>query len=368
MGFIRFLRQSGAGLAFAAVLGLLGCVDPEEGSGGATSGTALYAFDTADAATTRLLIWDNLTALHEADTPPATTRTLTSDQFAKVKNLAWGGLVLDPNGNRLWLVGEAGEVVRVERIRQQSGAIPTTEAVQFNLGNSSDRLNGGKFQQAALDPSTGVLYVMESNDSEARVWILANPLAQAEGTTVTPPQTISVSGDKAGTGLAAGGGALYAFFANGSTVQDGTETRNGARLRKGSANAFQSLLVGPATGLAIHGSLALDTSNNRIYVARHNQASSASGPPISVFTPSQFGLTVNQAPDKGTLGSASLNEIRVLAHPGSKDWLAVLDMSADAPVNRLTLLKGASGATPSVKTHTLGTGVKLKGVALDGNA
>ncbi len=368
----RFLRRSGACLALALSMAFLGgCVDPEQGGGGATGGTALYAFDTADSATSRVLIWDNLPAAFEGDALPATSRTISSDQFAKVKNLAWGGLMMDATGNRLWLVGEAGDVVHVERIRQQTGSIPTSEVVSFKLGNSSDRLNNGKFSQSALDSASGTLYVMETNDSEARIWVVSNPLSYRDGETVTQPTRIGASGDKAGTGLAAAGGAVYAFFNEGNQIQFSTETFSGPRLRSGTSVGFPAgnVLIGGNTRLFRYGSLALDTSNNRIYVASHNQDASQSGAPISVFTFGQFGSNPNQAPDRGTLGTPSMNAIRVLAHPGNKDWLAALDsLSGEAPTNVIRLFKGPSGSSLQVKIFTLGAAVKLKGVALDGNA
>lgn len=368
----RLLRWSGASLALGLALALLGgCVDPEQGAGGATGGTALYAFDTAEAATNRVLIWDNLSTAFEGDALPANTRTISSDQFGKVKNLAWGGLMMDSVGNRLWMVGEGGDVVHVERIRQQSGSIPTAEVVSFTLGNSSERLNNGKFSQSALDSTTGTLYVMETSDSEARVWVVTNPLRYRDGDTVTQPTRISVSGDKAGSGLAAAGGAVYAFFNEGNQVQFSTETYSGPRLRNGSSSGFSAgnVLIGGSTRLFRYGSLALDTSNNRIYVAAHNQDANQSGPPISVFTFGQFGSNPNQAPDRGTLGTPSMNALRLLAHPGNKDWLAALEsLSGEAPTNVLRIFKGPSGSAPEIKIYTLGTGVKLKGAALDGNA
>lgn len=377
MRFNRLLRWSGVSLALPLLVSLflgclsLGCVDPADAGGGATAGTTLYAFDTADAATNRVLIWDNVSTLYDADAVTATTRTISSDQFAKVKNLAWGGLAMDSSGNRLWLVGEGGDVVRVDRIRQQTGAIPSTEAIHFTLGNSGDRLSGGKFSQSALDPVSGTLYVMETNDTEARVWAVAGAQFYNDGAVVSTASKLSVQGDKGGTGLAAGGGALFAFFKDGSQVQFSTEIYNGARLRSGGANGFTAtnVLIGGNAKLGIYGSLALDTSNNRLYFARHNQDAVSSEAPINVFTFGQFGSNPNQAPDKGTLGTAALNNLRVLAHPGNKDWLVALDATtSEAPTNFLRIFKNPSQTGSTVKTYTLGTGVKLKGIALDGSA
>ena len=248
----RLLRWSGVCLALSLMLGVFsGCVDPGQAGGGSTSGTALYAFDAADGSTNRVLVWDNLSNFYDSDTLLATTRTISSDQFAKVKNLAWGGLAVDGSGNRLWMVGEAGDVVHVERIRQQTGAILTAEAVHFTLGNSSDRLPSGKFSQSALDPVTGTLYVMETSDSEARIWVVSSPAFLPDGFVVSPGTKISVQGDKGGTGLAASGGQVYAFFVDGNQIQFSTETFTGARLRRGEASGFLSsnVLIGSNTAL-----------------------------------------------------------------------------------------------------------------------
>jgi len=369
----RFLRPSAVSAALFALLALLpGCVDPNE-AGGATAGTALYAFDTADAATRRVLIWDNLTEFFDATETPANSRTISSAQFDKVKNLAWGGLVVDGNGNRLWMVSETGDVVRVERLHNQTGAIPTSEALHFKLGaSSSDRLSNGKFSQAAVDPSSGTLYVMETSDSEARIWVVTSPHLLPDGFQVPSGTLLRAPGDKIGTGLAVGSGTVYAYFQDGNQVVVSlTETYNGARLRAGNANGFQNqnVLIGGNARLGKYGSLAVDTGNNRLYFARHNQDAQSTEAPISVFTFGQFGSNPNQAPEKGTLGTADLNNLRVLAHPGNKDWLAALDSaSGEAPTNVIRLFKNPSQTVPQLKSRTLGATVKLKGIALDGNA
>jgi hypothetical protein len=185
-------------------------------------------------------------------------------------------------------------------------------------------------------------------------------------------------GDKVGGGLAVAGGTVYAFFQDGNQVVVSlTETYNGPRLRSGRDNGFPilSVLIGGSTSLGTsdrpgkYGSLAVDTDNNRLYFARHNQDAQSTEAPISVFTFSQFGSNPNQAPEKGTLGTTDLNNLRVLAHPGKKDWLAALDSAGgESPTSVIRLFKNPSRSAPQIKSRTLDATVKLKGIALDGNA
>ena len=147
-------------------------------------------------------------------------------------------------------------MVRVERVRNQSGTLSSTnDIVSFSLGSgSADRLSGGKFGQASVDPSSGTLYVTESNDSESRVWVVASPQNYGLNDVVTR-QSIGMPGDKLGTGVAAWQGAVYAYFGDGNSVVAPDQTQyTGARLRKGNSSGFLTStfypLIGPATLLA----------------------------------------------------------------------------------------------------------------------
>ena len=178
----------GALLAIA-VLGLA-CVDKP--GGGSTGGTVLYAYDST---ANQILEWD-ANAFFDTDSP-AILKTVGSNVFAtKIQTLAWGGLCLDPTSNRLYLVNETtGDVVRVNNIRNLSGTIPSTSSdspTTFTLGaSSSDRLSGGKFGQASVDPGTGTLYVSERNSSDTRIWVVAN--AVSGGSCLAPARKSSTS-------------------------------------------------------------------------------------------------------------------------------------------------------------------------------
>lgn len=358
------LSLAGALLAIA-FLGLA-CVDVP--GGGTTGSTVLYAYDNNNH---QLIGWDAST-FYDSDSP-ITLKTVSSTVFTnQMGNLSWGGLCLDSSNNRLYLVNETtGDVVRVNNIRGQNGTIPATSfdvVATFTLGASSnERLSGGKFGQAAVDPGTGTLYVSESNASETRIWVVANAANLAQDSTVAASNTVKVTGDKTCTGVAAGRSLLYAYFDSGSGI--GPDQIDGPRLRKGDSTGFPfdtSVAVGPNTTLGKYGTLALDLGNNFLFVARHNMDSLTSGNPVLAFSIGNFnGGIYNQAPDF-TLGTAAdQGSIRVLAHPGNKEWLAALNSSGENPANVIHIWKLPRDKS-AAKIKNI-TSALFKGIAFDGN-
>ena len=361
------------GASLALLLPLASCVDPNDAGGGSTSGTALYVFDASDTTTAgRIRVWNDANTLY-ANPLASPDRTLSGTLLDKVATLGWGGMCLDSSANRLFLVSESGDVVRVERIRNQSGTLSsTTDIVTFSLGSgSTDRLPSGRFGQAAIDSGTDTLYVTETNDSESRVWVVTNPELYGLNGVVTR-QTIQVAGDTHGTGVAAWQGSVYAYFGSGNSVISPDLTQfNGPRLRRGNSAGFgiSSIypLIGSSTLLANYGALAFDSGNNQLYLARHLTDASASGAPILVYTLGQFTTGLNQAPAK-TLGSGSDFDnlsLRILSHGGSKDWLAAGTSTAGLAGNRLYLWKNPLSAT-TPRTINL-SGAAIRGLAFDGN-
>lgn len=357
------LSLAGALLAIA-FLGLA-CVDVP--GGGTTGGTVLYAYDNN---AHQLIEWDT-SAFYDTDSP-TTLKIVSSTVFTnKMGNLSWGGLCLDSSNNILYLVNETtGDVVRVTNIRNQSGTIPSPSqyVATFTLGTSNDRLSSGKFGQAAIDPATGTLFVTEKNESDTRIWVVAGAGAIPDQSTVQPT-SITVSGDKECTGIAAGsGGQVFAFFNTGNAV--GTiDQINGPRLRKGTSGGFStntSVLVGANTTLGKYGTLALDSGNNLLFVARHNVDASASAVPVLAFSIGKFnGGGYDQAPDF-TLGTAAdQGSIRVLAHPGNKEWLAALTSSGETPAGEIHLWKLPRDKSAAKIKHI--TSALIKGIAFDGN-
>ena len=265
------LSLIGALLAIA----LLGqaCVDAP--GGGTTSGTVLYAYDNT---AHKIIGWDANT-FYDSDNPTA-LKTVTSTVLTnKMVNLSWGGLCHDSSSDRLFLVNETtGDVVRVNRMRNQSGEIPSTslDVATFTLGTSSDRLPSGRFGQAAIDPATGTLYVTEKNEGDTRIWVVAGAGVILDKTTVQLT-SLTVPGDKDCTGVAAGmSGQVFAYFNSGNAI--GFDQVIGPRLRKGTSAGFfpnASVLIGTNTMLGKYGSLALDNANTLVFLARHNQDSSA---------------------------------------------------------------------------------------------
>ncbi len=363
-----YMSLTGALLAIALVG--LACVDKP--GGGTTSGTVLYAYDSTSTAK-QIIEWD-ADAFFTSESPTilkTVSSSVISDKIGQ--NLAWGGLCLDPTSNRIYLVNEAtGDVVRVNNIRNQSGTISSTspDVATFTLGSSSDRLSSGKFGQAALDTATGTLYVTEKNDSDTRIWVVSGASGIAGGTTVQP-NLLKVSGDKNCSGVAAGlNGQVFAYFDSGNLI--GADQISGPRLRKGSSSAFPfdaAVLVGSNTTLGKYGTLALDTGNNLLFVARHNTDASTTGAPVLAFSIGKLnGGGYNQAPDFTLkLGTAvDQSDLRVLAHPGTKEWLAALTSTGETANNKIHIWKLPRDLTSVVSTKVISNSL-FKGIAFDGN-
>lgn len=354
----RFL----SGLAASFLLLASGCKDPGSASGG-TAGVALYSFDTTSS---KVFVWTDLNALYDSTTPPAPTYQISSSLLNKVTNLAWGGLCLDSQRGILYLVSDTGDIVRVSRIRSQTGTLPTVDVVSFRL-SSSDRLTNGKFGQASLDGQSDSLYITETGDNGTRIWGVASASNQFQDASVAL-QALQMSGDKGGTGVAAAAGVVYAFLADGNPV--GMDALTGPRLRKGNASAFDAsqVILGNLTTLGIYGALALDTGNGYLFVARHNTDAASTAAPIQVFRTGQFGQSYNQAPSF-TLGSAkSQPDLRVLSHPGTKDWLVGLRGQGTVGYGTLFIWKAPLGGTDAKAITVTPSGSIIKGVAVDGNA
>lgn len=357
----RFLT----GLAAALLLLATGCKDPLAGTGG-TSGAALYAYDSTSSA---LFVWSDLSTLYASTSATAApTRQITSSVFSsKISTLAWGGLCLDSQNAYLYLVSESGNIVRVRNIRSQSGTVASADVVSFSLSNTG-RLSGSTFGQAGLDAQNNILYVTENSSSGTQIWVVTNASSQAQDASISL-QALQVTGDSGGTGVAAGAGSVYAFMLDGSTV--GTVvTYSGARLRKGTASAFldANTLIGSSTLIGKYGSLALDTGNGYLFVARHNTDAGASTAPIQVFTTGQFGQAYNQAPTL-SLGSASAQaDLRVIAHAGTKDWLVGLRGNGSTSYGTVYVWQQPRGGVAAKVVAVSPTTALLRGVAVDGNA
>jgi len=355
----RFLRGL---LACALLLPALACVDAVNGSGG-TTGVALYAFDSS---TSTVMAWNDLGALYDASTTPAPDRTISSNLLSKVTSLGWGGMCLDSQRNLLYLTSDSGTIVRINQVRTQTGTVPNTDIVSFTLA-STDRLTNGKFGEASLDMQNDTLYVTENGDNGTRIWVVTNASTQIQDNSI-PLQALQASGDSGGTGVAAGAGSVYAYLQDGNPV--GPDVLTGPRLRRGNLSAFDAsgVILGSTTGLGKYGSLALDTANSYLYVARHNTDSGGTGAPVEVFRTGQFGLTYNQAPAY-TVGSATDQaDLRVIAHPGTKDWLAGLRGSGTTGYPTLFLWKAPLGGTAAKAVTVAPATTVLRGVAMDGNA
>lgn len=361
---VRFLVA-----ALAAVLALA-CVDPKN-AGGDTGDTALYvhSFETGQG---KIYVFGNVAGLFSSNTSPAVpSRTITSDLLDQT--LAWGGLVLDSSGNRLYVVGDSGRVVRIDHLRSQDGVPTSQDILAFELGSSSsDRLSGGKFGQAAYDSSSGTLYVTEANDTETRIWSVSHPENFIGEAKIPYAGPTVPSGDKACTGVAVGDGSVYAYFNDGSNLISGPDTYSGPRIRRADSGAFISndkVVIGPAATLGLYGSLAYDTGNTVLFMARHNNAASATGKPILTFKPGKFTTgSFNQAPSGSFGDPATQGNLRVIAHPGNRDWLAGLTSNtANVGNATLWLWQNPAGTSPAAVQRLVPGAGECRGIALDGN-
>lgn len=317
----------------------VGCIKGDGGTSGGVDGTRLYLFD---AAAPQILVWKDLDATYGAATTPGADLTLTSSAFTRSQPLAWGGMAVDPQRNRLYLLYQDGTILRIDQLRLQSGTVQSNDLVLFTL-DSSQRLSGSVFGQLALDTQSDVLYACEKGTSgTSRVWAVSQPdLYPNSGT--APFAT--VADDESGTGFvgaAAGHGSVYAYFAGGNQVISGTTTFNGPRLRKGASSAFDpsKVIIGDQTGLdqSTTGVLALDTANNLLYAGLDTGSSSGASPtggaPVVAFQTGQFGLSANQKPTFW-LGDSTTGSIQSLAHAGTKAWLVGLQGSKSAGIQTI---------------------------------
>ncbi len=348
------------GLVASLVLLLTACKDP----GAITAGSALYTFDCTS---NQVFIWTDLDTLYDHPANPPTYQ-LSASLFSQVTNLAWGGVCFDINRGILYLVSDTGSIVRVSSIRTQTGTVPSAQVVSFSLSNTG-RLTPSTFGQASLDAANDTLYITENGGSSTQIWVVTNASAQAQSASLAL-QSLQVSGDSGGTGVAAASGVVYAFLQDGGPV--GLDAWTGPRLRQGTSGAFPAdgskVIIGNNTGLGIYGALALDTGDGYLFAARHNVDSGGAAQPIQVFTTGQFNSGINATPYK-TLGSATdQSSLRVISHPGNKDWL--VGLLGEGPVGYSTIVLWTTpwGGTAAVSVTGAPAGSVLKGLAVDGNA
>ena len=160
-------------------------------------------------------------------------------------------------------------------------------------------------------------------------------------------------------------------MANGGPV--GINYLTGPRIRKGTAAGFDPssnlTLVSTQSPqiLGIYGSLAFDTGDGLVFAARHNTDSGITSQPIAIFTTGQFSAGPYQAPNAQLGSAAAQPNLRVIAHPGIKDWLVGLPGQGSTGYNTIFLWRSPTGGTDAVAV-TAPAGSVLKGLAVDGNA
>ncbi len=345
----------------------IGCIR-EEIPSAQTRQTSLYLFDSTS---NQILAYNDLDSLYNASIIPIATKILSNSNLSQVTNLAWGGMTLDTQADQLYLISESGTITRINRIREQTGLINSTDLTIFTL-DSGQRLFNSKFSQASIDPVTHTLYVAENGENLCRIWVIPNAGTRLQNETITL-NALQVSNDSGGRSIVANNGTIYAYADGGSSVLIGTDLVIGPRLRKGSSSGFQNVnqLIGSSTQLGTYGSLALDTANNIIFVGLHLQDGNRSinQSPVLAFDSGIFGLGYNQPP-KFTLGDSSLQrQLRVLAHGGNKAWLIALVGSGSIGNNTITIWMAPQSGSVHKTLVIPGTPSRIfKGLALDGNA
>lgn len=373
-------------LSAALLFGALGCVDHNP------TGTTLYVYDGASQS---VQVWADVNTVLSATTVAAPDRTIQSSLLSGVR-LAWGGLAVDTNTNRLYLVSETGTVYVITQASTQKGTISsTTDITTFSLGNISDHFASGAFGQAAVDQGNNILYVMETSldGSTTRVWYAPGASTILNQAVVPVAQAFNVSGDTWGTGLAAvPGGSVIGLFGGGNTIYQaptGT-TYTGPRMWLGKNGAFpltsggyilsnSNVIIGNGniSGFAStinYGSLAYDSQRTALY------AFGQGSPAVAVFNLSQFtsGGSYNQTPAR-TLGdpSASLANLRIISHPANGDWLlganfttAPSTTSTGTGGSALLIWKtpsgGGSAVSVTLPTPTSGSAPEIRGMTIGG--
>jgi hypothetical protein len=114
----------------------------------------------------------------------------------------------------------------------------------------------------------------------------------------------------------------------------------------------------------MYGCLAYDTANDRLYIARHTTDSGLSGNPLLMFKPAAFSPGLEVAPE-ATFGGP--NDLRVIAHAGSSDWLVGAESSDDVNgTNTLWIWKDLSTGVDTHNYINLPTNIAIYGLAVNG--
>jgi len=144
--------------SLASLLGALGFTDDHPGEG-------LYAFDNQSRT---VLVWRDADTVYQAakdgHDAPRPDRTLKGSMLRDI-SLGWGGLAMDDNRNKLYLVSENGKVSVIHSPSTRNGELSgTSQITTFNLGASGDRYGSGSvFGQAANGGRGGdILYLWKA--------------------------------------------------------------------------------------------------------------------------------------------------------------------------------------------------------------
>lgn len=346
--------QCGFHAAMTALLIGMGCTKD-------SSSITLYVFDGASST---IKAWDDLEKIYDAGALPEPSRIIQSGALSSVKDLAWGGMVVDPYGNRIFLVAKNGALVRIDRIRSQNGDVPKADTTGFTLNSD---MGGSNFGQAALD-NVGTLYIPESTNNSVKLWILQNA-----GTLISAPTEkkyiTTVEGDKLCNSAACQGSAVFAYFGQGNEIEPLNTKFYGARVRMSSGGSFiqnqNTLINQDPEKFGTIGSLAMDTANNYLFIC-HRNGDTEDNPtltPIVAYSVSDISQGPVQRDPLLRLGTFDSHpNLRFIAHGGNRQWLAAADSVNGAPSANIYLWKDPATPNSTPKTLSLEAGAQVLGM------
>ena len=116
--------------SLASLLGALGCTDDHPGEG-------LYAFDNQSRT---VLVWRDADTVYQAakdgHDAPRPDRTLKGSMLRDI-SLGWGGLAMDDNRNKLYLVSENGKVSVIHSPSTRNGCRRSCATARMKRSASS---------------------------------------------------------------------------------------------------------------------------------------------------------------------------------------------------------------------------------------
>lgn len=360
-----------AGFAMAALLGL-GCADED----GETKGASLYVLETdADGSNPVIKVWketeDLFNSVKEKKGVPGPDRTITLPVWDGYKNLALGGMALDQANGCLYLVAKNGEAVRLDRIRSADDYTKINKKDYHTFSFEANAKTQNQFGQIAVN--NGTLYVAEGDGTKSYVWrVKASGDKKKFGgeEDKNKDHTMKVAdSDKRCTGLACDNQSVFAFHGDGAPMDE--NKYKGARIRRG-GNAFQTneAIVYTAAGhLGNSATLALDTRNSLLYVCHWDTKDKRDEPSayaVGSYKFNQINGFGESGGFKGLVLAREFPNLRIIAHAGSRPWLAGADLTSDKHQKHIHLWRKPESKEEDPQYQYIPLGRRVLGMAFYG--